>query len=77
MRKEKVKVLVSQLVSLFSIPWTVVHQAPLFMEFSRQEFWSGLSCLTQHQDTPLLTANLKEEHHKFNYAPINFPPVSI
>ena len=25
-------------------PWTVVHQAPLSMEFSRQEYWSGLLC---------------------------------
>ena len=23
-------------------PWTVAHQAPVFMEFSRQEYWSGL-----------------------------------
>ena len=23
-------------------PWTVAHQAPPFMEFSRQEYWSGL-----------------------------------
>ena len=23
-------------------PWTIAHQAPLFMEFSRQEYWSGL-----------------------------------
>ena len=23
-------------------PWTVVHKAPLSMEFSRQEYWSGL-----------------------------------
>ena len=22
--------------------WTVAHQAPLSMEFSRQEYWSGL-----------------------------------
>ena len=22
-------------------PWTVAHQAPLPMEFSRQEYWSG------------------------------------
>ena len=22
--------------------WTVAYQAPLFMEFSRQEYWSGL-----------------------------------
>ena len=24
-------------------PWTVAHQVLLFMEFSRQEYWSGLS----------------------------------
>ena len=23
-------------------PWTVAHQVPLSMEFSRQEYWSGL-----------------------------------
>ena len=23
-------------------PWTVAHQAPLSMEFSRQDYWSGL-----------------------------------
>ena len=25
-----------------TLPWTVTHQAPLSMEFSRQECWSGL-----------------------------------
>ena len=29
-------------VWFFVIPWTVAHQAPLSMEFSRQEYWSGL-----------------------------------
>ena len=29
-------------VWLFAIPWTVACQTPLSMEFSRQEFWSGL-----------------------------------
>ena len=29
-------------VQLFTIPWTVAHQAPLSVEFSRQEYWSGL-----------------------------------
>ena len=29
---------------LFATPGTVVHQAPLSMGFSRQEYWSGLSC---------------------------------
>ena len=27
---------------LFVTPWTGVHQAPLSMEFSRQEYWNGL-----------------------------------
>ena len=29
-------------VPLFVIPWTVAHWAPVSMEFSRQEYWSGL-----------------------------------
>ena len=29
-------------VWLFVTPWTVAHQAPLSVEFSRQEYWSGL-----------------------------------
>ena len=31
-------------VQLFVTTWTVVHQAPLSMGFSRQEYWSGLPC---------------------------------
>ena len=30
-------------VQLFATCWTVGHQAPLPMEFYRQEYWSGLS----------------------------------
>ena len=29
-------------VQLFATLWTVAHQTPLFMGFSRQEYWSGL-----------------------------------
>ena len=29
-------------VQLFATSWTVAHQAPPSMEFSRQESWSGL-----------------------------------
>ena len=29
-------------VRLFVTPWTIAHQAPPSMEFSRQEYWSGL-----------------------------------
>ena len=31
-------------VQLFATLWTVAFQVPLSMEFSRQEYWSGLSC---------------------------------
>ena len=29
-------------VQLFVMPWTAIHQAPLSMGFSRQEYWIGL-----------------------------------
>ena len=29
-------------VQLFATPWTVAHQDPPSMGFSRQEYWSGL-----------------------------------
>ena len=32
-------------VQLFATLWTVVHQAPLSMGFSRQEQWSGHALL--------------------------------
>ena len=32
-------------VLLFAVPWTVAHQAPLSMEFSRWAYWSGFPCL--------------------------------
>ena len=31
-------------VRLFVTSWTVAHQAPLSMGFSRQEYWGGLPC---------------------------------
>ena len=39
-RKKKVKS--HSCVRLFATPWTAAHQAPLSMEFSRQEYWNGL-----------------------------------
>ena len=39
-RKEKEKLL--SCVWLFATPWTIACQAPPSMEFSRQEYWSGL-----------------------------------
>ena len=37
----QVVVLVAQ-SCLFLTPWTVPHQTPLSIEFSSQEYWSGL-----------------------------------
>ena len=31
-------------VWLFATLWTVTHQAPLSLRFSRQDYWSGLPC---------------------------------
>ena len=33
---------VAKLCPTLAIPWTVTRQALLSMEFSRQEYWSGL-----------------------------------
>ena len=36
--------LVAQLCLTLAAPWTVAHQAPVSMGFSRQGDWSGLPC---------------------------------
>ena len=38
----KVKMKSLNHVQLLGTPWTIAHQALLSMEFSRQEYWSGL-----------------------------------
>ena len=40
--KWKVKVKSLSRVRLLATPWTVAHQAPPSMGFSRQEYWSGV-----------------------------------
>ena len=37
-----VVILLLSRVQLFAAPWTVAHQTPLSMIFSRQKYWSGL-----------------------------------
>ena len=39
---------------LLATPWTVARQAPLSMGFSRQEYWSGLSCPTATHGTNVM-----------------------
>ena len=38
-------------VQHFATPWTVAHQIPLSMGFSKQEYWSGLP-FTSSRDLP-------------------------
>ena len=46
--KVTVKVVVTiSCVRFFVTPWTVARQVPLSMEFSRQEYWSGLAFPSQ------------------------------
>ena len=33
-------------------PWTIARQAALSMEFSRQEYWSGLPCSSRGSSLP-------------------------
>ena len=44
--KKKIVAVVQWLspVQLFATPWTVAGQAPLFVGFSREDYWSGLPC---------------------------------
>ena len=39
---KKVKVKLLSRVLLFATPWSVACEVPPTMEFSRQEYWSGL-----------------------------------
>ena len=41
-KKVKSEIVSYSVVSDSATPWTVAQQAPLFMGFSRQEYWSGL-----------------------------------
>ena len=50
----KVKVKSLSHVWLFATPWTVVYQAPQSMEFSKQEYWSGLPFPSPMQRTDSL-----------------------
>ena len=57
--KWKVKVKSFSRVRLLATPWTEAHQAPPFMGFSRQEYWSGVPlpspCLFLDNDKSLVS----------------------
>ena len=60
-------------VQLFSTLWTVARQAPLSMEFSRQEHWSGLPFPTP-RDLPnpeIKPASLAMPHWQVDSLPLS------
>ena len=46
------------LVQLFATLWTVAHQSPLFMGFSRQEYWSGAAIPFSTYASPQTVPNI-------------------
>ena len=56
--ESKVKVLVAQWSLTFATLWTVASQAPLSIEFSRQEYWSGCALLQGIFPTQVLNLGL-------------------
>ena len=42
MAVEQVYACMLSCVQLCATPWTIAHQTPLSVEFSRQEYWKGL-----------------------------------
>ena len=58
-------------VRLSATPWTAVHQVPLSMGFSRQEYWSGLPL-----PSPPTFAVPPKSSDKLIRAPPSLPPAS-
>ena len=56
--KWKVKVKSLSRVWLLATPWTAAHQAPPFMGFARQEYWSGVPLPSPKWNTSLLSIKL-------------------
>ena len=56
----KVKVKSLSHVWLFSTPWSVAHQTPPSMGFSRQEYWSGLPFQEEGTNKPPPTRRVQE-----------------
>ena len=56
-------------VQIAGTPWTVAHQTPLSMEFSKQEYWSGLHFLFQ-RILPTYGSNLCLLHWQVDSLPL-------
>ena len=60
-------------VQLFMIPWTVAHQAPLSMGFSRQENWSGLQFPSPGEMIQKNAEGVQPQSHQLPKAHKNIP----
>ena len=51
-------------VQLFATLWTVAHQAPLSVGFSRREYWSGFPCPSPGDllNSGIESGSLKSQH---------------
>ena len=63
-------------VRLFATPWTVAHQAPLSMGFSRQEYWSE-SPSPSPGDLPDQGWNLSIFHFRWILYPLSHQKVKV
>ena len=66
-------------VQLFVTPWTVAIQGPLSMEFSRQEYWSGLPFPApgDRLDPEIKPASLESPALAADSLPLASPPIVI
>ena len=70
-RKYACSYLVAQSCLIFATPWSVAHQAPLSMGFSKQECWSGLC--TPPGDLPNSGIKPRSPVLKVDYLPTEPP----
>ena len=76
------QVRVCSAVSDSATPWTIAHQAPLSMAFSRQEYWSGLPFptpwdLSNPRIEPMFPASLALAGRFFTTEPFRKSNVAI
>ena len=75
---DDVKVKVTQSCLTPATPWTVACQAPLFVEFSRQEHWSGLPFTgSWNQDLEELSASRAHQSAVYNSQEVETTYVSV
>ena len=72
----KVKVKLLSHVRLFATPWTVAYQAPWSVEFSRQEYWSGLPCPSPERIFPTQGLNRNNSIYFLRSSSVQFISVA-